>query len=174
MIGINSRGQGRGIGFTIPIDTAREVMAQLEHGGIERGFLGVTFQALDRELADYFGVPRRDRRGGEQRGAGLAGRRAPACCPATSSRASTASPVEAEEEEDLGTSSAWSQRCRPASTVRIELLRGGRAARASQIVLGAQPKLDAAEVESELGFHVQEITPSSRASIGSTSTAAPS
>src|SRR5262245_8724267 len=57
VIGINSRGQGRGIGFTIPIDTARQVMAQLEAGGIARGRLGITFQALDRELADYFGVP---------------------------------------------------------------------------------------------------------------------
>ena len=56
VVGINSRGQGRGIGFTIPIDTAREVMAQLDNGGIERGYLGVTLQALDRELADYLGA----------------------------------------------------------------------------------------------------------------------
>ena len=48
VVGINSRGQGRGIGFTIPIATAREVMAQLDHGGIARGYLGVSLQALDR------------------------------------------------------------------------------------------------------------------------------
>src|SRR5262245_18793922 len=56
VIGINSRGQGRGIGFTIPIATAREVMAQLDNGGIERGYLGVSLQALDRDLADYLGL----------------------------------------------------------------------------------------------------------------------
>ena len=39
VIGINSRGQGRGIGFTIPIDTALEVMRKIEGGGIERGWL---------------------------------------------------------------------------------------------------------------------------------------
>src|SRR4030095_5739786 len=57
VVGINSRGQGRGIGFTIPIDTAREVMAQLDKGGIERGWLGVGIQPFDRHLAAYFGVP---------------------------------------------------------------------------------------------------------------------
>ncbi|MDJ0849892.1 MAG: trypsin-like peptidase domain-containing protein, partial [Myxococcota bacterium] len=46
VVGINSRGQGRGIGFTIPIDTALEVAAELEKGGIERGYLGITMQAL--------------------------------------------------------------------------------------------------------------------------------
>jgi hypothetical protein len=56
VVGINSRGQGRGIGFTIPIDTAREVMAQLDHGGIERGYLGVSLQPLDRDLADHLGL----------------------------------------------------------------------------------------------------------------------
>ncbi len=57
VVGINSRGQGRGIGFTIPIDTALEVVADLEKGGVERGWLGVTLQPLDRDLASYFGAP---------------------------------------------------------------------------------------------------------------------
>ncbi len=57
VVGINSRGQGRGIGFTIPVDTALDVMRQLDNGGIERGWLGVTIQPFDRELAAYFRVP---------------------------------------------------------------------------------------------------------------------
>ena len=57
VVGINSRGQGRGIGFTIPIDTALQVMAQMLDGGVERGWLGVGAQPLDRELAAYFGRP---------------------------------------------------------------------------------------------------------------------
>src|SRR5262245_4409695 len=57
VIGINSRGRGRGIGFTIPIGIAREVMSQLDRGGVERGWLGVSIQPLDRDLAAYLGQP---------------------------------------------------------------------------------------------------------------------
>src|SRR5262245_44138404 len=44
VVGINSRGQGRGIGFTIPIDTVLDVLAQVNQGGVERGWLGVSIQ----------------------------------------------------------------------------------------------------------------------------------
>src|SRR5262249_2447279 len=58
VIGINSRGQGRGIGFTIPIDTAKRVSADLlDEGRIARGYLGVTLQPLPRDLARYWGQP---------------------------------------------------------------------------------------------------------------------
>src|SRR6516165_1251831 len=58
VIGINSRGQGRGIGFTIPIDTAKRVADDLlDQGRIARGYLGVTVQPLGRELARYWGEP---------------------------------------------------------------------------------------------------------------------
>src|SRR5262249_43333714 len=57
VIGINSRGQGRGIGFTIPVDTVLDVLAQISGGGVERGWLGVSVQPLDRDLAAYLGQP---------------------------------------------------------------------------------------------------------------------
>src|SRR5262245_417975 len=58
VVGINSRGQGRGIGFTIPIDTAKRVAGDLlDQGRIARGYLGVTLQPLPRELARYWGQP---------------------------------------------------------------------------------------------------------------------
>lgn len=156
VIGINSRGQGRGIGFTIPIDTARQVMAQLERGGIERGYLGITFQALDRELADYFGVP------------DATGVVVNSVVPGSPAASSGIAPrdiitridgvaVEAEAEEDLGDFQRLVAGLPPGRPVRLELLRGG-APREASVVLGAQPKIDAAEAESELGFHVQEIT----------------
>ena len=62
LIGINtaifSRGGGSvGIGFAIPIDMVKELMAQLiEHGNIRRGLLGVTMQDLTPPLADAFGI----------------------------------------------------------------------------------------------------------------------
>jgi S1-C subfamily serine protease len=156
VIGINSRGQGRGIGFTIPIDTAQQVMAQLERGGIERGYLGITFQALDRELADYFGVPD---------ATGIVVNSVVAGSPAAQGGLAPRDiitridgvAVEAEAEEDLGNFQRLVAALPPGRKVRLDLLRGGKA-RDAQVVLGTQPKLEAAEAESELGFHVQEIT----------------
>src|SRR5204862_1099835 len=49
VIGINSQietggnGSGNvGIGFAVPIDTAKKALPQLEKGNVERGFLGIT------------------------------------------------------------------------------------------------------------------------------------
>ena len=62
LIGINtaifSRGGGSvGIGFAIPIDMVKELVAQLvEHGDVRRGLLGVRMQDLTPSLADAFGL----------------------------------------------------------------------------------------------------------------------
>ncbi len=62
LIGINtvifSRGGGNvGIGFAIPVNMVRALMAQLlEHGDIRRGLLGVVMQDLTPALADAFGL----------------------------------------------------------------------------------------------------------------------
>ena len=156
VLGINSRGQGRGIGFTIPIDTAVEVMRQLEEGGIERGFLGITLQALDRELADYFGMPETTGvlvnsvlDGSPAEEAGL--------------RAGDVIthfdgvPVEAEKDEDLGGFQRRVAAVAPGESAKLTVVRGGKT-RERTIEIGSQPKLDAAEAESDLGIHVQEIT----------------
>jgi S1-C subfamily serine protease len=59
VIGINSQietgGSGRGnvgIGFAVPIDTAKQIIPQLEKSGrVDRGFLGVETVTIDRSLA---------------------------------------------------------------------------------------------------------------------------
>ena len=59
VIGINTaiNPVGRGIGFAIPINQAREVMGQLiAQGRVVRGFLGVVIQTLSAELASKFDV----------------------------------------------------------------------------------------------------------------------
>lgn len=156
VLGINSRGQGRGIGFTIPIDTAREVMTQLERGGIERGFLGITLQPLDRELADYFGIP--DATGVVVNSvlpgspAETAGLRTGDVITRFDGRT-----VEAEKDEDLGAFQRLVAAVPPGEQAKLTLLRDGEPDQAT-ITIGAQPKLDAAEAESEIGIHVQEIT----------------
>ncbi len=64
LIGINtailSRGGGNiGIGFAVPINMAREVMAQLiEFGEVQRGVLGVSIQDLTPEIAEAFELNR--------------------------------------------------------------------------------------------------------------------
>ncbi len=156
VIGINSRGQGRGIGFTIPVDTVLEVMKQIEKGGIERGWLGITMQPLDRDLAEHFGLA-------EETGIIVSG-------VSTDSPAERAKlrpgdivtrfdgrRVEAEKEEDLGTFQRWVANLAPGETVPLELLRDGRR-RSVKVTLASQPRVEPEESETDLGFHVQEIT----------------
>src|SRR5574337_177906 len=63
VIGINTAivSTGQGIGFSIPINMAKEVMTQLiERGKVVRGWLGIAIQDLTDELAPGFGVPARN------------------------------------------------------------------------------------------------------------------
>ena len=62
VIGINSQiysGTGGfiGLSFAIPIDTVMHVVKQIkEHGAVQRGWLGVVIQEVNRDLADSFGL----------------------------------------------------------------------------------------------------------------------
>jgi hypothetical protein len=62
VIGVNTAiysptGGAVGIGFDIPADTAKMVVAQLkEHGAVTRGWLGVRIQAVTPEIADSIGM----------------------------------------------------------------------------------------------------------------------
>jgi len=157
VVGINSRGQGRGIGFTIPIDTARDVMAQLDHGGIERGFLGVSLQPLDRDLAEHLGL-------GETTGV-LISHVVPKS-PADRAGLETGDvitrfegqEVEAEEDEDLGGFQRLVARAAPGTRVELGYMRDGAAAKTT-VEISEQPKIEGEEVETPVGFHVKEITP---------------
>jgi serine protease Do/serine protease DegQ len=66
LVGINTAilaptGTNVGIGFAIPANMVRAVMAQLiEHGEVRRGYLGLAVQALNVELADAFGLDRHE------------------------------------------------------------------------------------------------------------------
>jgi len=62
VIGVNTaifspNGGNIGIGFAIPANQAKEIVADLkENGSVERGWLGVQIQDLDEELADSLGL----------------------------------------------------------------------------------------------------------------------
>jgi len=63
VIGVNTAivAAGQGIGFSIPINQARDVMRQLIAGGrVVRGWLGIAIQDVTDELAAHFGVKERE------------------------------------------------------------------------------------------------------------------
>lgn len=72
LVGINTAifsksGGSQGIGFAIPIELARDVMAQIiQHGRVIRGWLGLELQNLSLQLAESFGI-------GDQSGVLVAG-----------------------------------------------------------------------------------------------------
>jgi serine protease Do len=156
VVGINSRGQGRGIGFTIPIDTALVVMEQIASGRIERGWLGVTAQPLDRELAAYFGMP--DATGVVVNSVAAGSPAAVAGLePGDVIAALDGSPVEAEKEEDLGGFQRQVANRRPGEELELRVLRDGSERRVHARLV-SQPKVVPEEAESSAGFYVQEIT----------------
>jgi serine protease Do len=60
VVGINAAvsREGQGIGFAIPINVAKDIVAQLrQRGRVSRGYLGVQLENLDRDLAHLLGVP---------------------------------------------------------------------------------------------------------------------
>jgi len=156
VVGINSRGQGRGIGFTIPIDTALEVAAELEAGGIERGYLGITLQPLDRDLAEYFGHP--DLTGAvvnsviEDSPAARGGLRTGDIITHFKGI-----PIESEKEEDLGDFQRLVASVEPDEKVELGILRDHKP-RTLHVKIGTQPTVEPAEAETDVGFHVREIT----------------
>jgi serine protease Do len=156
VVGINSRGQGRGIGFTIPVDTVLDVLAQISGGGVERGWLGVSIQPLDRDLAAYLGMPGTTgvivNSVAEGSPAAKAGVRAGDVLTAFG-----ASGIEAEKEEDLGVFQRLVARTAPGTRVALALRREGKA-KTVEATLATQPTVEPAEADSDLGFQVQEIT----------------
>ncbi|ADL08115.1 S1C family serine protease [Thermosediminibacter oceani] len=57
VIGINTavNAEAQGIGFAIPINTAKEVLDELiKSGGVTRPYIGVYLQDITKDLADYF------------------------------------------------------------------------------------------------------------------------
>lgn len=63
LVGINTwiasrSGGNEGIGFAVPVNMARRVMERLISGGkVMRGFLGITLQDVNEDLAKHFNLP---------------------------------------------------------------------------------------------------------------------
>ncbi len=157
VVGVNSRGQGRGIGFTIPVNTAKRVAADLlGEGRIRRGYLGVSIQPLDRELARYWGID-------DVHGVvvGAVTHESPA------KRAGLnvgdiitrfdGEEIRAEKDEDMGQFQRLIARMVVGKEVKIDVLRSGES-KTLTATLGTQPKVVPDEEETEFGFTAQEVT----------------
>lgn len=157
VIGINSRGQGRGIGFTIPINTAKRVSSDLlGEGRIARAYLGITIQPLNRELARYWQMD--DVHGLIVNGVA---ERSPAANAGMQSGDILLSfdgeEVSAEKDEDLGDFQRRVASATVGKQVEVGVLRDGSVEKL-QVTLGAQPKVVPDEEETDFGFNVQEVT----------------
>ncbi|MBI4379065.1 MAG: trypsin-like peptidase domain-containing protein [Nitrospinae bacterium] len=157
VIGINSMVQGRGIGFTIPINIALDIKNRfLEEGMIERGWLGITMQSLNRDLATYLKI-------GEQNGvivnsvmddspASKAGIK-----PGDIIFRYNNQPIEAENDRDLKNFQRLIGKTEIDKGVKIEIIRNGEK-RELYANIKKQPKTESKEIESEFGFNIMEIT----------------
>jgi serine protease Do len=157
VIGINSRGLGRTQGFTIPINIAIEVKNKLlSSGKIERGWLGVSIQPVNRSYAKYLGDPELEgilisdvledspaEKAGLQRGDVLL--------------EFGDQELQAEKDDDLNKFTLSVSQTPVGETKTIKLLRNGKT-KTIKLKIGEQPKVKAEEYESDLGFTVKEIT----------------
>lgn len=157
VIGINSRGQGRGIGFTIPINLALEIKQNLvQEGQVERSWLGVSIQNFDRDLADYLGMP--DTTGviinqvHEGSAADKAGLR-----PGDILTVFDGQKMDAEEEQDLKAVTRLIAKLPVGKKVTMHVLRDKKPLTLNA-TLTQQPTLEGKREESDLGFQVTEIT----------------
>jgi serine protease Do len=157
VIGINSMGLGRGMSFTIPINTAREVVRKLmTEGKLARGWAGISIQPMTREMTAYFGSGT----GGilvsevtEGSPADRAGLRQGDII-----QEFNGTPVSAENEEELNRFSRLIWGRDVGSRVWLRVRRGTKILTMG-LTIGEQPRLKAREVETAWGFNVKEITP---------------
>lgn len=157
VVGINSSGIGRGIGFTIPAKVVREVMeGKVQQGQLERGWLGLYTQPFTRALAAYRGM---------QNVRGLLISDFAPGSPAARSGLQIGdviteldgTAVEAEEEDEIQRFALQVSRLAPGARVEIKVRRGSGLT-VLPVEVGLQPHLEGAEVETPYGFRVAEIT----------------
>ena len=157
VIGVNSRGQGRGIGFTIPINTALEIQNKLIKGGkVERAWLGVTIQPFDRDLAEHLHQPKvtgvvinQVHEGSSAENAGIR--------PGDILTNFDGYSLEAENDQELPSVSRTIAQTPVGKNVKMKVLRNGKFLTV-QTKMSRQPKMEGTEFETPLGFNVQEIT----------------
>ena len=157
MIGINSRGQGRGIGFTIPIDTAKRVSGDLlDEGRIARGYPRRHAAAAAARPRALLGPAERARRGRRLGRARLARRARRPRGRRRDSLKFDGEALHAEKEEDLG------QFQRAGRAAQRRSRRGDRGAARRRAQDAARVALGPAQVRARRAGDRRTATPSRR------------
>ncbi len=162
IVGINTMiiAGGNGIGFAIPIDQAKDIIAQLKTGGeVTRGWLGVTIQDLKGDMAEYYGLK------------GKSGALVASVVPGDPADRAGIQPKDIITEVDgkkVTTSrdlTALAAKLGVGDTARVTVLRDGHP-KTLNVKVGKRPLTMAAlsenqqpQEESEYGFEVTELTP---------------
>lgn len=157
VIGINSRGMGQTQGFTIPINVAIDVRDKLlSSGAIERGWIGVIPQPLNRSYAKYLGQPDIEGvlipdviTGSPADRAGLK--------PGDVLLAYGDEKLSAEKSDDLNKLTLLVAQTPVGAEKTLTILRDGEIEKL-KVKIGQQPKVKADEYETTYGFTVKEIT----------------
>ena len=157
VVGINSIGVGRMQGFTIPINIVKDVMNKLmESKIVERGYIGVVIQPLNRSFAKYYGQP-------ELQGIVIADvlEGHPADRSGLKSGDIIISldgiPVVAEDNDDLSKFTLDISKIEVGEKKTLEIIRDGKK-RSIEIEIGQKPKVKPDDYETEFDFKVEEIT----------------
>ena len=157
VIGINSIGIGRGQGFTIPSNMARDVTDRLRQAGsVERGWLGLTVQPFNRRFASYYGDST------------LTGVLVGDIEPTSPARqtglesgdvvtAFDGHPLSAENSDDLNSFILMVSARKAGDQVKLDVFRHGEHLELP-VTIGQQPKVKADEYETPYGFRAKEIT----------------
>jgi serine protease Do len=157
IIGINSIGVGRMQGFTIPINIAIDVMDKLlATGTIERGYIGIVVQPLNRSYAKYYknrqmqGLVVADVFEGEA--ADRAGIK-----PGDIILSYDDQQVAAENDDDLTKFTLDMSQSKAGDKKKFEIYRDGKIKKID-VTVGQKPKVKPDEFETPFNFTVEEIT----------------
>ncbi len=156
-IGINSRGLGQTQGFTIPINVAIEVKDKLlKTGNIERGWLGIVTQPLNRSFARYIGKPDMEGvlvsdvlEGSPAQKSGLR--------PGDIILEFGGEKLNAEKDDDLNKLTLMIAQAAVRTEKQLTIFRDNESKNV-RITIGEQPKIKADEYETKFGFTAKEIT----------------
>ncbi len=157
VIGINSIGVGRMQGFTIPVNIAIDVKNKLlATGTIERGYIGIATQPLNRSYAKFLGQP-------DLQGILVADVYPDQAADKAEIKPGdviiefAGKPVFAETEDDLNKFALEVAQSRVGEPVEFKIMRDKRYI-TGKIIVGQKPKVKADEFETEYDFTVKEIT----------------